>query len=144
MTQPQSSARRDTWLRAVGYGLLAEIATIITIIVVVMLQKYVIARGLSDADYVAFGQRAGAVVGIFGGTLYTSLFARRLMPMISSRFVAHGIVVAVAATALSILGSVAGHKGVPTGYILASALKIVAGALAGFVYNRSLALNRTA
>ena len=141
MTSPEIPARRDRWLRAVGYGLLAEIATIATIVVVVLAYKYVFARGLSEADYTSFGELTGATIGIVGGTLYTFIFARRLMPRISSRFVAHGIVVALAAIALAIAGSIAGHQGVPAGYLLASALKIIAGALAGFLYQRSAAPN---
>ncbi|MDP9202475.1 MAG: hypothetical protein M3P26_11175 [Gemmatimonadota bacterium] len=85
MTSPEIPARGDRWLRAVGYGLLAEIATIIAIVLVVML----------------------------------------------------------AAIALSIGGSIAGHQGVPTAYLLASALKIIAGALVGFLYERSEVRNRT-
>jgi len=107
-----------------------------------MAHKYVFARGLSAPEYAAFGQSAGAWIGVWGGAIYTYIFARLLMPRISSRFSEHGIVVALAATALSIAGSIAGHQAVPYAYIFAALLKIVAGARAGFVYNRSLALNR--
>jgi hypothetical protein len=136
MASPEISARKDRWLRAIGYGLLAEIATIATIVVVVMLVKYAFARGFSDADYAALSRAMGAGIGIWGGALYTLTFARRLMSKVSSRFIAHGIVVALAASALSILGSIAGHQSVPASYVLASALKIIAGALAGFIYQR--------
>ena len=144
MTQPSNPPQQDFptreghWLRAVGYGLLAEIATIITIVLVVLLYQYVLVRGLTKADYTAFGQRVGAIVGPFGGTLYVFIFARRLMPRITSGLVAHGIVVALAAIALSVAGSIAGHQGVPAGYGLASALKIIAGASAGYFYERSV------
>lgn len=141
--QQDSPIRKGRWLRAVGYGLLAEIATILTIVLVVLLYQYVFARGLTTGDYTAFGQRVGAIIGPIGGTLYVFIFARRLMPRVSSAFVAHGIVVALAAIALSIGGSIAGHQGVPAGYMLASALKIIAGASAGFLYERSVARNRT-
>ncbi|HEX9608526.1 MAG TPA: hypothetical protein VF962_14960 [Gemmatimonadaceae bacterium] len=133
MTSTENPARGDRWLRAVGYGLLAEISTIVTIIAIAMLYRYVFARGLTKPAYAAFNERTGAVVGIVGGTLYTFLFARRLMRRISASFIAHGIVVAVAAIALSVLGSIAGHHGVPSAYILASALKLGAGAIAGFL-----------
>jgi len=117
----------------VGHGLLAEISTIVTIIAITVLYRYVFVRGLTEPSYAAFNQRTGAIVGIVGGTLYTFLFARRLTRRISARFVAHGVVVAIAAIALSVLGSIAGHQGVPSAYILASALKLAAGALAGFL-----------
>jgi hypothetical protein len=117
----------------VGYGLLAEISTIVTIIAITILYRNVFVRGLSESAYAAFNERTGAIVGIVGGTLYTFLFARRLTRQILAGFIAHGIVVAVAAIALSVLGSIAGHQGVPPAYILASALKLGAGALAGFL-----------
>lgn len=139
MTSTETPAREDHWLRAVGYGLLAEISTIVTIIAITVLYRYVFVRGLTKPSYAAFNERTGAIVGIVGGILYTFLFARRLMPRISARFIAHGIVVAVAAIALSVLGSIAGHQGVPSAYILASALKLGAGALAGFLAARQYA-----
>jgi len=142
VTSPEFTAPRARWPLAVGYGLLAEFATIITIVAVVMAHKYVFARGLSELEYASFGQRAGGWIGVWGAAIYTYIFARRLMPRVSSRFSEHGIVVALAATGLSIAGSIAGHQAVPYAYILAALLKIVAGARAGFVYNRSLALNR--
>lgn len=137
------AARSDRWLRAIWYGLLAEISTIATIVVIVMFYRYGIAKGLSDADYTAFGERAGAIVGVVGGTVYTFFFAHRLMRRLSSNFVAHGIVVAVAAIALSVGGSIAGHHGVPTAYILASLLKLAAGALAGSAWMRGVSPPRT-
>ena len=133
MTSAENPARGDRWLRAVGYGLLAEISTIVTIIAITKLYRYVFVRRLTDPSYAAFNERTGAIVGIVGGTLYTFLFARRLMRRISVRFIAHGIVVAVAAIALSVLGSIAGHQSIPPAYILASALKLAAGVLAGFL-----------
>src|SRR3954466_4965910 len=128
--------RPNRWLRAVGYGLLAELATILTIVLIVSVYRFVIARGLPDADYAAFGMRTGEIVGIVGGTLYTFLFARRLAHLLDSRFVAHGLVLAATAIAFSIGGSIAGHQGVPSAYILASILKLAAGALAGFLVAR--------
>ena len=142
MTSSQIPARKDRWLRALGYGFLAEFATVITIILIVQAYVHLFARGLTDADYAALGQRVGGLVGIVGGTLYTYLFARLVMLGLASRFVAHGIVVALTAIAFSIAGSIAGHHGVPAGYILASALKLAAGALAGLFYSRSVSLNR--
>ncbi len=133
MTTPQTLPPKDRWLRAIGYGLLAEIATIFTIVAVVLAYRYVFARNLSDEDYVSFAQRAGAILGVIGGTLYVFLFASRLMRLLPARFVAHGLVVAIAAIALSIGGSIAGHQGVPSAYLLASVLKLLAGGLAGWM-----------
>ena len=126
-------ARGDHWLRAFFYGLLAEIATIVTIIAIVLLYRYVLAKGLTDAEYAAFGARVGGMVGIIGGTLYTFLFARAVTHRLAARRIAHGIVVALAAIALSVGGSLAGHHGLPAGYLLATMLKLAAGALAGYL-----------
>jgi hypothetical protein len=107
-----------------------------------MLIKFVIFRGLSEAEYAAIGTDVGGYIGVFGGAIYTYVFARRLMPRISAHFSEHGIVVALAAITLSIVGSIVGHQGVPAGYIVASILKIVAGARAGFVELRSRRVHR--
>src|SRR4051812_36951352 len=90
-------ARRGRWARAVAYGLLAEVATIITIVVVVVVYREFVAKGLSDAEYAAFGERVGGLLGLVAGTIFTFLFARLLMPKLSWHFVAHGLVVATAA-----------------------------------------------
>ena len=132
-------AANDRWSRAVGFGLLAEVCTIVTIIAITVLHRYVFTKGLSDADYAAFGERTGMIVGIVGGTIYTLLFARLITRSLVERQVAHGIVVAVGAIALSVGGSLAGHHGLPSGYLLASILKLGAGALAGFLSVRSRA-----
>jgi hypothetical protein len=136
MPTRDSAPQKDRWIRAILYGLLAEIATIFTIVAVVLFYRYAISRGLSEADYVAFAERTGALLGVIGGTLYVYFFAHKLMHLLSSRFVAHGIIVGVAAIALSIGGSLAGHQGVPPLYALASALKLVAGGFAGYVASR--------
>jgi hypothetical protein len=137
LTNADTAARGDRWLRAFGYGFLAEFLTVITIIAIVMAYRYLFARGLSEADYAAFGMQTGKTVGILGGTLFTFICARLLMPRLARRFVEHGLVVAVVAIAFSVGGSLAGHRGLPDGYALASALKLAAGGVAGFVYSRS-------
>jgi hypothetical protein len=129
-------ARRDRWLRAVGYGFLAEFVTVLTIIAFVKAYRYMFVRGQSDAFYATFDAHAGATIGIIGGTLYTFLFARLLMRRLSSRFVVHGLVLALTAIVFSISGSIAGHQGVPNGYVIASILKLAGGALAGFLAAR--------
>ena len=142
MTGFEIPARRNRWLRAVAYGFLAEFTTVLTIILIVQAYTHFVAPGLTGADYAALGQRVGGIVGTIGGTLYTYLFARLVMLGLSARFVEHGIVVALTAIAFSVAGSIAGHQGVPSGYLLASLLKLAAGGLAGFLYSRSVSLKR--
>jgi hypothetical protein len=137
-------ARRRLWRRAFVSGFLAEFITVITIILIVTAHRYVFARAASTGDLAAFAVRTGELVGIVGGTLYTFLFARLLMERLSGHFVMHGMVVAVTAIAFSVGGSIIGHNGVPAGYALASALKLLAGALAGILaQKRSAALGTT-
>jgi hypothetical protein len=133
LTSPESPARRNRWLRAVGYGFLAEFMTVLTVIAIVHSYEHFFTRGPSDPDYAAIGVRVGGIVGVAGGTLYTYLFARLMMGRLTSRFVAHGAVVALSAIVFSVGGSIIGHHGVPLAYMLASALKLAAGALAGYL-----------
>jgi hypothetical protein len=142
LTDTGIPARGDRWLRAVGYGLLAEVLTVFTIIASVMGYRFVFARGLSEASYASFGMQTGKTVGTVGGTIFTFLFARLLMSRLTRHFVEHGLVVAVSAIAFSVGGSLAGHHGLPDGYLLASILKLAGGALAGFLYSRSSSRNR--
>lgn len=119
------------------YGLLAEVCTVLTIIAIVMIHRYVLQRGLTTSDYAAFSERVGGIVGIIGGTLYTYLFAQLIMRRLDAGYLAHGIIVVLAAVALSVGGSLAGHHGVPAGYLIATALKIAAGALSGYLAGKS-------
>ena len=129
---PSAPIHRNRWLAALGYGLLAEVCTIVTIIFIALVYKFGVARGLSDAAYDAFNQKMGAAVGIVFGTLFTYLFARMVVRRLSGNFIAHGFVVAATAIVVSLSGSIAGHHGVPSGYVLASILKLAAGWFAGF------------
>ncbi len=133
LTDPRISARSQSWLRALLYGFFAELATVLTIILIVVTYRYVVATGAPAADYAAFGLRTGEIVGIIGGAVYTFLLARLLMNRVSSEFVTHGLVVAATAIVFSVGGSLLGHHGVPAGYLLASVLKLASGALAGFL-----------
>jgi hypothetical protein len=142
VTAATHPARSDRWLRAVGYGFLAELMTVLTIIAIVQSWLYFSTPDPSVSEYAAFGLRAGKTVGIIGGTLYTYIFARLMMPLLTTRFVAHGAIVALSAIAFSIAGSIAGHNGVPGAYLLASALKLGAGVMAGALYARGLGRNQ--
>jgi uncharacterized membrane protein YebE (DUF533 family) len=122
--------------------LLAELLTVLTIIAIVMSYRFLFARGLSNADYDSFGLQTGRIVGTAGGALFTFFLARQLMHRLTRHFLEHGVVVAVAAIAFSIGGSLAGHHGLPDGYLLASVLKFGGGALAAVVYSRSTSRNR--
>jgi hypothetical protein len=132
LTSTESPARRDRWLRAVWSGFLAEFSTVLTVIVIV--QGYIHFFS-PDPLHIspAVAEQIGGIVGTAAGTLYTYLFARLLMLLLTRRFVEHGLIVALTAIAFSVGGSIAGHHSVPLLYVLASILKLAAGALAGFL-----------
>jgi hypothetical protein len=133
LTSTEIQERRDRWLRAVWSGFLAEFSTVLTVILIAEAYVHLFTTNPSDPSNVATFERIGGIVGIIAGTLYTYLFARLLMLLLARRFVEHGVVVALTAIAFSIAGSIAGHHSVPLLYMLASILKLAAGALAGFL-----------
>jgi hypothetical protein len=139
-TSAVTPLREGRWIRAIASGFLAELSTVLTIILIVETYRYVFAQGQSDAAYAAFGAQTGEIVGVVGGAIYTYVFARLLMLTLPSRFVAHGVVVASTAIAFSVAGSIAGHQGVPAAYVLASILKLAAGLLAGVLAARRAAV----
>jgi len=138
---PTASRRaKGRWLRAFAYGLLAEVATVAAIVATVMSHRHLIRPGMSEAFYGDFSARAGFIVGAFGGAAFVFLFARMVMKHAGAHRIAHGLIVAVGAIGLSIAGSLAGHGVIPASYLLASALKLAAGALAGYASSRARAV----
>jgi hypothetical protein len=119
LTATEIPARRDRWLRAVWSGFLAEFSTVLTVIVIVEAYIHFLSPDPSHLINADIGERIGGIVGITAGTLYTYLFARMLMLLLTRRFVEHGVVVALMATGFSVGGSIAGHHGVPLLYVLA-------------------------
>jgi len=138
MVPTASRCANERWLRAFAYGLLAEVATVAAIVATVMAHRHLIRPGRSEAYYGGFSARAGFIVGAFGGAAFVFLFARLVMRHVNAHRISHGMTVAAGAIALSIAGSLAGHGTVPASYLLASALKLVAGAVAGYASSRAL------
>jgi hypothetical protein len=130
---PAPAPREARWGRAVLAGLLAEVATIALIVAAVTAYRFSGASGLS-VD--AFGARAGAVLGPLGGVVFTFLFARWVVRGLRERAVAHGLVVAAGAIALHVAGAVGAHGGYHAVAAAADALKLAAGALAGYLAQR--------
>ncbi len=124
---------QSRWIRAFLFGILAEIATIASIIITVLIYKQLIARGLTDVEYGKFGVRAGGIVGLSMGTVYVFLLAWPIVRSVSKHRMIHGAVVAFGAIALQITGSLFGHNGLPMAYAYSVALKLVAGVAAGWL-----------
>lgn len=121
------------WVRAFFFGILAEIATIASIIIAMLIYKNFVARGLTAAQYEAVGQRAGGIIGMTLGTLFVFLLAWPIVRSVEKHKMIHGVVVALGAITLQLSGSLAGHGGLPMAYIYAVSLKIAAGIAAGWL-----------
>ena len=124
------------WGRAFLFGVLAEAATVVCIIITVLIYSKVVARGLLPDEYETFGQEAGRVVGLSLGTLFVFLLAWPVVRAISKNRIYHGLVVALGAIAFQLAGSMAGHGGLPVAYAYSIALKLAAGAAAGALARR--------
>jgi hypothetical protein len=123
------------WIRAVLLGIAAEAATIATIVFIVTIHSVMNGGPMIDT-LSPFAQKWGAVIGIVGGALYVYLFARWLGAYLSRRWIAHGIVVALAAAAFHLLSSLGSSVHLGMLQYGADLLKIAAGALGGWVASR--------
>lgn len=121
------------WIRAFLFGILAEVATIASIIITVLIYKELVARGLTDVEYGKFGVRAGGIVGLSVGTIYVFLLAWPIVRSVSKNRMFHGAVVALGAITLQFFGSHFGHNGLPMAYAYSVALKLFAGVAAGWL-----------
>jgi hypothetical protein len=108
--------------RIIGFGLLAEVATAVIIIVTLQL----VARGDDESS-----QRLAAILGPGFGVLFTyiaALYAARPVP---DRGVKHGVLVGVVTSVLTVPGMFASTSGMLPVYIGAVVLKLAAGWAAG-------------
>ena len=124
---------QSRWVRAFLFGVLAEVATIASIIITVLVYKELVARGLSDVEYGKFGVRAGGIVGLSMGTVYVFLLAWPIVRSVARHRMLHGVIVALGAMTLQLAGSLGGHGGLPMAYPYSAALKLFAGAAAGWL-----------
>jgi hypothetical protein len=119
------SAPRVRIARVIGFGLLAEVATAVIILIVVQAQ----ARFAPSGDE-AFSQRAAAILGPGLGVLFTYLAALRAAgPTDRARL--HGVLVGAVASLLTLPGMFAGAPGAWPIYAGAIVLKLAAGWAAG-------------
>ncbi len=124
---------QSRWIRAFLFGILAEIATIGSIIIAVLIYKNFVARGLTAAQYDAISRQAGGIIGLTLGTLFVFLLAWPVVRAVAKHRMLHGLVVGAGAIVLQSSGSLLGHDGLPMAYVYSVVLKLLAGAAAGWL-----------
>jgi hypothetical protein len=134
---PSSSEARPALrvARALLFGVLAEVLTIITVGIVILGHR-VIAGGQTDQQLQAFGLRAAAIVGPVFGALYTFVMAFLVVHRVRSRPLAHGLLVALGAIVVHLLGAFGAPGGFRAVYLVADCLKLIAGGLGGLLAQR--------
>jgi hypothetical protein len=115
--------------RVVGFGLLAEVATALAILVVLQMHARLFGGGV-DAAISGFAQRAPLILGPGLGVLFTFIAALRAARPVPGRGRLHGLLVGVVASVLTIPGMVATPALAPI-YAGAILLKLAAGWAAG-------------
>ena len=131
-TTPLFFARTERpvrYARVVGFGLLAEVATALAIVVVLQLHSRVFG-GASEGAGSEFAQRAPAILGPGLGVLFTFMAALRAARPVPERARLHGTLVGVVASALTIPGMFATPSLTPI-YAGSILLKLAAGWAAG-------------
>lgn len=124
------------WFRIVGFGFLAEIATIAVIIATITVYTMVIAPGGSESAIEAFGQRVGAIIGPIGGTIFTFLGALLATRPLPGRFRLHGLLLGVVTALLTVPGLLSATPSMRLLYVASMLLKLGAGYAAGVLSER--------
>ncbi len=123
------------WVRAFAFGLLAEVTTIVAVIAVVTAHSVVTGGQMLDMTS-RFATIWGAAIGIVGGAFFVYIYSRWIGSLVPSRHIAHGIVVALGAILLHVAGSLKSAENMRALQIGADVLKLLAGALGGWVASR--------
>ena len=121
--------RRPRIARIVGFGLLAEVATTVIILVVLQIHARLIATG--DEAATSFARVAPAILGPGLGILFTYLAALRASRPVPDQARLHGVLVGVVTGLLTIPGIFAGAPEMRPIYAGAILLKLAAGWAAG-------------
>jgi hypothetical protein len=133
MTSPPTDGDKLRWVRAILAGIGAEVLTILVIVLAVSIYR---AGGHTADDVERFGGQAGLVIGPAGGALFTFVMALWALRGVSGRYLAHGLLVAVGAIALHLVGVSAAPGGFRPIYLGADAAKLAAGLIAGLIAAR--------
>lgn len=121
--------------RAIGFGLLAEVLTVVIIVIVLQIHARLVAAG--DPSRIAdFAKRAPAVLGPGVGVIMTFIAAWLAARPLTGRRRAHGTYVGVVTALLTVPGLFAGVPEYRPIYIGAMLGKLIAGYAAGALSER--------
>ena len=122
------------WVRAIVAGVLTEASVVLVMGAAVMLYRFTASPG--EAEFQAFSDRVGTYVGVVGGAVAAFLFALWVGRTIRADFLVNGFLVGCVAALLHI-GVLAGAGAQwQIAYVIADVLKLVGGALGGYVAQR--------
>ena len=128
---PVTRKRGIRWARIILAAFLAEVAVILIIGAVIVVHRFWIAPGQTDAEYRAFGEVAGYYAGPAGGALMTFLFVLWVGRRLNSDFVLHGVLIGIAGVLLTAGFIIVAKPEHRLMYVISYVLKIAAGYLGG-------------
>ena len=123
------------WMRVIIAGVLTEACVVLLIVIVVTAYKYAVSP--TEADYQMFAGRVGFYVGVFGGALTAFVFALWVGRSLRADFLTNGFLVGCVAALLHVGLLAASKAEFQVAYVVADALKLVGGALGGYVAQKS-------
>jgi len=120
---------------AIAAGLLAEIFTI-AVVAIVFFGHRLIGGAETPEQTQAFMMRAGSIVGPLFGVIFTFVMALWVVRKAKGRYMAHGLLVGVAAAAIHVITTIGAPGGYGMIHAIADILKLCAGAAAAMVATR--------
>ena len=122
--------------RVIAFGVLAELATMLVIVVTLTIHSRVIAAGQPQDVIDDFARQVPAVLGPLGGILFTLVAAILATRPLTDRIREHGAWVGVVTAAITLPILIASTPADRPLYLAAIALKLVAGVMGGALSER--------
>jgi hypothetical protein len=117
-------------------AILSEVGVIAVLLAITTTYTFLIAPGLSDAEYEQFGELAGYYVAPTAGAIFTFLVVMWMARKLASGFIIHGVLVGVVSVLLTVGFVATARPEHRVMYLIAFALRIVAGYVGGRVAQR--------
>ena len=131
-----TSKPRIRFGRVVAYGVIAELATALIIVITLTVHSRIIAAGQPQSVIDDFARQAPAVLGPLGGILFTLVAALLATRPLTDRIREHGAWVGVVTAAITLPMLIASTPADRPLYLAAIALKLVAGVMGGALSER--------